>query len=296
MASAAVTLHGDLGDFIHLDREGAAAHRPGAVVPRPGTVVPLRGAAGERRGAAPERRGAVVGNAAVVHRRFDGHPAVKDLLEALGVPHPEIAAITVNDEPAGFDHRLNDGDRVEAWPATEAAALGLVAVLIAAPEDAADPRFVADTHLGRLAAYLRMLGFDTWYRNDADDDLLAAVTAGERRILLTRDRGLLKRSVVRRGACLRSDRPVEQLIEVTRRFGLVGRWQPFGRCIRCNTLLVQVSRDEVLPRLRPLTRIYYDDFRRCPGCDAIYWKGSHHARMERLVERVRAGVSMPAER
>lgn len=262
MALATVTLHGDLDAFLDPHRRSVA----------------------------------VLPQGAVVHRRFDGHPAVKDVLEALGVPHPEVAAITVNDAPAGFDHRLNDGDRVEAWPAAVAAGLGLVPVLPEAPEDSADPRFIADAHLGRLAAYLRMLGFDTWYRNDADDDRLAAVAAAERRILLTRDRGLLKRSIVRRGAWLRSDRPVEQLVEVARRFGLVGRWQPFGRCLRCNSLLAPVSRQEVLHRLQPLTRLYYDDFRRCTGCDAVYWKGSHHARMERLVDRVRAGVLRPAER
>jgi uncharacterized protein with PIN domain/sulfur carrier protein ThiS len=224
---------------------------------------------------------------AVVERSFEGHPAVKDVLEAVGVPHPEIAALAVNGNPVGLGRRLADGDRVEAWPAAEATALGLPPVLPPAPEDAAAPSFVVDCHLGRLAAFLRMLGFDTWYRTAATDDLLATVAATQRRILLTRDRGLLKRSVVRRGAFVRSDRPIEQLVEVARRFRLVDRWQPFGRCIRCNTPLVTATRDEVLDRLQPLTRIYYDDFRRCPGCDAVYWKGSHHARMERLVERVR---------
>ncbi len=230
---------------------------------------------------------------AEIRRRFAGRPAAKDLLEALGVPHPEIAAIAVNGTPAGFDRRLDDGDWVEVWSAAEAARARLVPALPVAPEDSADPRFVVDAHLGRLAAYLRMLGFDTWYRNDAEDAQLAAIAATERRILLTRDRGLLKRSVVRRGAFLRSDRPVEQLVEVTRRFGLVDRWRPFGRCIRCNTLLVPVARAEVLHRLQPLTRVYYDDFRRCPGCDAIYWEGSHHARMARLIDEVRATVERP---
>ena len=228
-----------------------------------------------------------------IRRRFDGRPAAKDLLEALGVPHPEIAAITVNGAPAGFDQRLQDGDRVEVWGATEAAGSGLIPVVAAAPEDSADPCFVVDGHLGRLAAYLRMLGFDTLYGNDADDARLAAIAATERRILLTRDRGLLKRSIVRRGAYLRSDQPVEQLVEVARRFGLVERWRPFGRCIRCNTLLVPVSRAEVMHRLQPLTRVYYHDFRRCPGCDGIYWEGSHHARMARLIDEVRASVSRP---
>jgi uncharacterized protein len=226
-----------------------------------------------------------------IRRTVDGRPSVKDLLESVGVPHPEIAAITVNGAPAAFDDHVADGDTVEAWPAAEAVAFGLAPVLPAEPEDAAGPRFVVDGHLGRLAAYLRMLGFDTWYRNDADDGQLAAVAAEQRRILLTRDRGLLKRGIVRRGACIRSDRPFDQLVETARRFGLVDRCAPFGRCIRCNALLVPVSRAEVLDRLEPLTRIYYDDFRRCPGCDAVYWRGSHHERMGRLIERLREGMA-----
>jgi len=226
-----------------------------------------------------------------LHRPFQGRPAIKDVLEAAGVPHQEIAAITVNGEPAGFERHLADGDRVEAWPAGEAAALGLVPAVAAMPEDADPPRFVLDGHLGRLAAYLRMLGFDTWYDNHADDGRLAAVAAGEGRILLTRDRGLLKRAAIRRGALVRSDRPVEQLVEVARRFGLASGWQPFGRCLRCNAVLEAASRGEVLDHLLPLTRIYYADFFRCPGCDAVYWKGSHHARMARLIERVRASLA-----
>jgi hypothetical protein len=261
MSRAAVTLNGDLVDFLAAPRGDA----PGAT----------RGPA-------------------VLERGFAGCPAVKDLLEAIGVPHPEIAALAVNGAPAGLGHRLGDGDRVEAWPAAEAVRLGLPPAVPPAPEDAADPRFVLDGHLGRLVAYLRMLGFDTWYRSDADDDRLAVVAGTERRILLTRDRGLLKRSIVRRGAFVRSDRPVEQLVEVARRFGLVDRWQPFGRCLRCNALLAAATREEVLDRLEPLTRRYYDDFRRCPGCDAVYWKGSHHARMARLVERVRAAAGADA--
>jgi uncharacterized protein with PIN domain/sulfur carrier protein ThiS len=224
-------------------------------------------------------------------RRFQGQPAVKDLLEAHGVPHPEIAIVTVNGAIVGLEHHVRDGDRVEAWSTEAAVEARLLPGDLAASSDEAIPSFVVDGHLGRLAAYLRMLGFDTWYRNDADDERLATVADTEERILLTRDRGLLKRSVVRRGAYLRSDRPTDQLVEVVRRFGLTDRWQPFGRCLRCNTMLERVGREQILDRLEPLTRIHYDDFRRCPGCDAIYWKGSHHQRMERLIGRVRASVA-----
>ncbi|HEY6057287.1 MAG TPA: Mut7-C RNAse domain-containing protein [Candidatus Limnocylindrales bacterium] len=143
-----------------------------------------------------------------------------------------------------------------------------------------------DGHLGRLARGLRMLGFDSWYRTDADDDELAAVAGRDDRIVLTRDRGLLRRASVRRGAFVRSDRPQEQLAEVVERFDLASRSTPFGRCIRCNGLLDPVDKADILDRLEPLTRAHYVEFRRCRACAAIYWPGSHHARMQAVVESV----------
>jgi uncharacterized protein with PIN domain len=232
--------------------------------------------------------------AVTVSRPINGHPAAKDVIEASGVPHPEVAALLVNGRPVDLASRLSDGDEVDVLPWADAARLGLPPATPPVPDDAGAPRFVVDGHLGRLAAYLRMLGFDTWYRSDAADDELAAVAASEARIVLTRDRGLLKRSAVRRGAFVRADRPVEQLVETARRFGLLERATPFGRCIRCNGRLGEVSRAEVLDRLEPLTRRHYRDFRRCDGCGAVYWRGSHHARMSRLIERVTAEASAAA--
>lgn len=232
----------------------------------------------------------------LVRRRIDGRPAAKDVLEAIGVPHPEIAALTVNERPARLGDPIRDDDRVEAWPADQAAALGLPIVPEALCEPGQEPTFVVDGHLGRLAAYLRMLGLDAWHERAADDDRLAGLAAARESILLTRDRALLKRAIVRRGHWLRSDQPVEQLVDVVRRFDLVRWWQPFGRCLSCNSRLIVVSREAVLDRLERLTRAHYDDFRRCPGCDAVYWKGSHHARMERLIERVADRVGAPADR
>jgi uncharacterized protein with PIN domain len=148
------------------------------------------------------------------------------------------------------------------------------------------PRFILDNHLGRLAAYLRMLGFDALYRNDFQDEELARVCNREERILLTRDKRLLMRNLVRRGYWLRSKIPHRQLEEVVRRFGLAGMTQPFQRCVRCNEPLVHVRKQDILHRLKPLTRQYFDDFRLCPACDQIYWKGSHYQHMCQLIEQV----------
>jgi uncharacterized protein with PIN domain len=145
--------------------------------------------------------------------------------------------------------------------------------------------FVADTHLGRLAAYLRILGFDTLYRNDYGDEELARLACGER-ILLTRDRGLLMRSQVTSGCYVRATHPREQLAEVVRRFGLSRVMAPFRRCVHCNTLLEPTKKELVNERLLPETRHYYDEFYLCPECDRIYWKGSHYRRMQNLIASV----------
>ncbi len=219
----------------------------------------------------------------VVARRIDGSPGVKDVIEALGIPHPEVDVVLVNGDPVSFAHRVAPGDRIEVRPAT--GHLGPPAELRAGPP--ALPidrtRFVLDGHLGRLAAYLRMAGFDSWYERDAPDEALARISAEEDRILLTRDVGLLRRGIVVRGAFVRSDRPREQLVEILARFGLVDAIHPFGRCLRCNGELAVVDpgsvRDEVPPRvLREQA-----EFRRCPACGGVYWRGSHHRRMDRLL-------------
>ena len=147
---------------------------------------------------------------------FNGNPAIKDTIESLGVPHTEIDLILVNGESVDFSHPLQAGDRISVYPIFES--IDIAPVLRVRPKPLRVPRFVLDTHLGRLAAYLRMLGFDALYRNDFDDDLLAELSRDENRILLTRDRALLKRSMVTHGYWMRETSPRQQLMEVLQRF------------------------------------------------------------------------------
>jgi uncharacterized protein with PIN domain len=211
---------------------------------------------------------------------FSDRPSVKHLIEAMGIPHTEVARILVNGRAEDFDYLVKDADRIEVAPASAFNGM-LGANLLNQPQG--ERRFVIDNHLGRLAAALRMLGFDALYRNDYDDKTLAAVAGNECRILLTRDRRLLMHRVVRWGYWVRSTAPREQLKEVVGRFNLAPEAIPFLRCIRCNGLLQPVDKQAILDQLEPLTRQYFNDFRRCPDCGQIYWKGSHWERMQAVI-------------
>lgn len=207
--------------------------------------------------------------------------SVKDLIESLGVPHTELDLIVVNGESVAFDYRMKGGEHLEVYPPGTQEQVSPVIHLQPASLD--EPRFVLDTHLGRLAAYLRMLGFDSLYRNDYEDPQLADIAQHDERILLSRDKKLLMRKVVVRGYFVRNTRPRQQLVELVQRFDLGLKQHPFSRCMHCNGLIKPVSRGLVESRLLPRTARYYDAFRQCEQCHKIYWKGTHYQRMQALM-------------
>jgi len=209
--------------------------------------------------------------------------SVKDVVESLGVPHTEVSLILVKSEPVGFAHLVRDGDYISVYP--NFTSLDVSSLLqLRPPLD--DIRFAVDTHLGRLATYLRMLGFDAQFEIDCDDRELSRTSARETRVLLTRDRGLLKRGEVTNGYFVRSTESRQQLLEVLRRFNLFGAAAPFRQCVRCNALLQPVSKESVRDRLPPRTAQCYHQFQICPGCDRVYWAGSHYEHMQRFIRRV----------
>lgn len=210
---------------------------------------------------------------------------MKDAIEAMGVPHPEVDVVLVNDVPASFFYLLLERDRVEVYPARshvswpESYSFGVL--------DPAPDKFILDVHLGKLAKALRMLGFDTLYRNDYTDRAIAQVAAEEERVVLTRDVGLLKQKVIRWGYWLRSQHLAEQLTEVIRHFQLKPGMKPFERCLACNGKVVPVSKESVVDALPPKTKRYFNEFFQCPSCQRVYWKGSHYDRMQAFVKMAR---------
>ncbi|MBM3138224.1 MAG: twitching motility protein PilT, partial [Chloroflexi bacterium] len=177
-----------------------------------------------------------------------------------------------------------EGELISVYPVFESFDISLVNLL--RPTPLREPKFVLDGHLGRLASYLRMLGFDSSYRNDFNDEELAEISVNEKRILLTRDRGLLKRDKVTHGFLIKTRDPRQQLLSVVRRFDLAKLIHPFTRCIACNGILEPVEKEEVIDLLEPKTRKYFDIFKRCTSCGKVFWAGSHHERMSRLIDWV----------
>lgn len=212
---------------------------------------------------------------------FELGSSLKDMIEALGVPHTEIDLVLVNGIRSAHSRMVHDGDRISVFPWF--CSIQPEEARRWRPVMAGEARFICDIHLGRLAAYLRMLGFDTFYRNDCGDDELARISAHEQRILLTRDRGLLKRNLVLLGYFVRASDSRQQLHEVVERFDLQEHISAFTRCMHCNTPVQQVCKSEVVDRLPPGTRQHYSEFRLCPGCQKIYWQGLHYRRMQRLI-------------
>jgi uncharacterized protein len=224
----------------------------------------------------PERRGTEFAHVCATGS------SVKDVIESLGVPHTEVDLLLVNGASAPLTERLEDGDRVSVYPVFEA--LDIAAATLVRPVPLRHMRFAADVHLGRLAGYLRLGGFDSSYRNDWADKELADVASSEHRVLLTRDRGLLMRAVVTHGYLVRSQAPRAQLREVLERFDLWGSVAPFSRCSLCNGMVAPVAKKEVEGLLRPRTAESFHEFWRCQDCGQVYWRGAHYESLLRLFD------------
>jgi uncharacterized protein len=212
-----------------------------------------------------------------VMREFEGAPAIKDVIEAIGVPHTEIDVLLVNCKPVTTAYQLKAGDEVEIYPASVhtmwPTAITLLPVL---PEN---PAFIVDVHLGKLARLLRMLGFDTLYNESYSEKEMVTIATTENRILLSRGVGIFKHKNIRHGYWLRSQLPEEQLHEVVSYYKLPTRITPFTRCMGCNGLVEPVAKDIVVDLLPPKTKLYYHEFYQCGNCRHVYWKGSHYKRM-----------------
>ena len=208
---------------------------------------------------------------------FKGNPAVKDAVEAIGVPHPEIDLIIVNGNSVDFSYQLKHNDRIAVYPEFES--IDISPIIKLRPSPLRTILFILDVQLGKLAKMLRILGFDTLYNPAFTSDDIVNISLKQKRIILTRDRALLKLKSVTHGYWVRSEIPDKQTKEIIKRFDLLSSVNPFSRCAICNSKTMPVKKEEIDDLLQEKTRKYYDDFMQCTGCKRIYWKGSHYRKI-----------------
>jgi uncharacterized protein len=212
---------------------------------------------------------------------FNGNPSVKDAIEAMGVPHVEVDLILVNSQSVDFSYKLKNADSVSVYPVFESFDIASVTHLRENP--LRELKFVCDVHLGKLTKYLRLCGFDTYYRTAFNHQEIINLAISDKRIILTRGKELLKNKKVTHGYWIRSQYPFEQLKDVLLRLDLKNQITLFTRCMECNGLLMDVSKKEILNRLLPKTRQYYRKFKKCHDCNRIYWNGSHYQSMKKHI-------------
>jgi uncharacterized protein with PIN domain len=222
-----------------------------------------------------------------VARQLKERTSVKDVIEACGVPHTEVDLILIERSAVGFDFVISRECKIDIYGVAQNRDPLFPENRLQVPGTRS---FVADGHLGKLVRDLRLLGIDVAYDRGAEDRQLVATATSQDRALLTRDRRLLMHSAVEDGYYLRSQDSLEQTQEVVRRFRLGPHLNPFTRCLRCNALLHAVGKEQVVEKLEPLTKIYYEQFRNCSGCGQIYWSGSHFAKLQERIAKITGGL------
>jgi len=215
---------------------------------------------------------------------FYGTPSVKDVIQAIGVPHTAIDLVLVDGQSVDFTHRLRGGERVAVYPVFER--LDISPVIRLRPRPLRKTRFIVDVHLGKLARYLRMLGFDTAYSREWKNAILIDLSLREKRIILTRNTGVLKHKRVTHGYWLRHHEPLQQLREVLRALDLFGQVRAFTRCMDCNGLSHRADKALIQDQVDPGILQRFNEFNQCSDCGKIFWQGSHHQHMLSLISKI----------
>jgi uncharacterized protein len=216
--------------------------------------------------------------------RFKGKRSIKDMIEALGVPHTEIDLILVKGNSVDFNYILQDQDRVSIYPVFESLNIKNVTRLRKIP--LRKNKFIADINLGDIVKYMRVLGLDLYYNPLSSTREIIEISKRENRIILTKSRKLLKFKEVSHGIFIHPGTTTEQIRRIIDYLDIKDNIKPFSRCLGCNTLLNIVQKEKILDRIPPKTKAFCDEYVQCPSCDKIYWKGTHFIRMEKVVRKI----------
>lgn len=216
---------------------------------------------------------------------FLDRTTIKDMIESMGVPHTEIDLILINSKSVDFSYIVQDNDVINVYPVFESFDISEIQHL--RPKPLREPIFVLDVHLGRLAKYMRMLGFDVIYKNNYNDDNMVKISLDEKRTIITKDKEILKRNTVTHGYWIRNENPEEQLKEVIGRFHLINQIKEFSRCLECNSPLNKVEKGNIINQVPSKVKEWHNEFYKCPGCNKIYWRGSHYEKMKEMIKKIK---------
>lgn len=214
--------------------------------------------------------------------KYYGKPTLKDTIESLGIPHTEIDLIIVNGKSKRFYYHLKNGDDIAVYPMFES--FDITPLIKLRPKPLRNIKFILDIQLGKLAQNLRLLGFNSFYNNTISNKIIIENSIKDKRIILTKDIGLLKRKAVTHGYWVRNTNPDRQIIEIINRFDLKNLINSFTRCLHCNGELVIQDKNQIKNQVLPKTIKYYNKFFKCDGCSKIYWQGSHYNKMVQKIE------------
>lgn len=211
--------------------------------------------------------------------------SVKDVIESLGVPHTEVEVILVNGKSVNFTYQTKPNDIICVYPVFEA--FDVTDLIRLRPKPLRVTRFILDVHLGKLTRHLRLLGFDAQYDNHYSDESIINYSVKEKRIILTRDKGLLKNKIVIHGYLVRNTNPDKQIIEVLQRFDLKNQFYPFSRCLECNGLLREIEKSKLTQIIPTSIKKYYEYFTQCEWCKKIYWEGTHYHKLKKWIAHLK---------
>ena len=218
---------------------------------------------------------------------FKGKRSIKDMIESLGVPHTEIDLVLVNGKSVDFRYILQDQDRVSVYPVFESFNIEGITHLREIP--LRKTKFVADNNLGDIVKYLRVLGFDVYYDTSLSQREIIEISKKEKRIILTKSKGLLKFKEVTHGLYIYPGNAEEQVKRIVDFLDIKNSAKPFSRCLHCNSLLKIISKEKIAHRIPPKTKAHCDEYTYCKYCDKIFWKGTHFTNMKKVIDKILEG-------
>lgn len=224
-----------------------------------------------------------------INHNFIDQTSVKDLIEAFNIPHTEVDVILVNRRSVNFDYLIKNGDKIEVFPDRALCSTKKIIPLKSLVK--AKPKFIVDVHLGKLVREMRKLGLDVIYNNQFCDEEIVEISNKERRIILTRDIGLLKRKSVKHGLYLLNEKTDQQLKEIFQNIKKNISVNPLSICLECGTKLKRMSKKKALEQLNHLWFEKDTIFYHCGRCNKIFWQGSHYKRMIRAIKKEISNLS-----